>query len=106
MYNNELSPKGATSTIKITAHVCPKLFSAIRKSFLEGDMPKAQALQYTLNDFIETLVGQGIFSTTKYCMELQGLEIGPCKKPFEGLISEKREMSKQLSTRLRAISRV
>lgn len=81
---------GATATIGTTVNVCPKLYSAIRKAFLAGDMPKAQELQHTVNDFIEALVGQGIFSATKYCMELQGLEIGPCKKPFDLLTVEKK----------------
>jgi len=85
---------GATATIGTTVNVCPKLFSSIRKSFLDGDMLKAQALQHTLNDFIESLVGQGIFSATKYCMELQGLEIGPCKKPFDRLTVEKKKIIK------------
>ncbi len=85
---------GATATIGTTVNVCPKLFSAIRKSFLEGDLLTAQALQHTVNDFIESLVGQGIFSATKYCMELQGLEIGPCKKPFDRLTGEKKEIVK------------
>ncbi|MDT4761709.1 dihydrodipicolinate synthase family protein [Sphaerochaeta sp. PS] len=81
---------GATATIGTTVNVCPKLFIEIRKAFLAGDMPKAQALQHKVNDFIEALVAQGIFSATKYCMELQGLEIGPCKKPFDRLTDEKR----------------
>lgn len=85
---------GATATIGTTVNVCPKLFTEIRKAFLAGDLPKAQALQHTVNDFIEALVEQGIFSATKYCMELQGLEIGPCKKPFDRLTVEKKKLVK------------
>lgn len=85
---------GATATIGTTVNICPKLYFEIRKAFLAGDMPKAQALQHTANDFIETLVGQGIFPATKYCMELQGLEIGHCKKPFDTLTVEKKQIVK------------
>lgn len=83
---------GATATIGTTVNVCPKLYRAIRDSFLAGDMPMAQALQHLANDFIETLVQQGIFSATKYCMEMQGLEIGPCKKPFDRLSEDKKKI--------------
>jgi N-acetylneuraminate lyase len=76
---------GATATIGTTVNICPKVFGLIREAFLKGEIQKAQAIQHDLNAFIESLVSTGIFSSAKYCMTLQGIDVGPCRKPFEVL---------------------
>jgi N-acetylneuraminate lyase len=78
---------GATATIGTTVNICPKVFGLIRQAFLKGDMATAQAIQHDLNAFIESLVRTGIFPSAKYCMTLQGVDVGPCRKPF-GTLSE------------------
>ncbi|MDD3903185.1 MAG: N-acetylneuraminate lyase [Sphaerochaeta sp.] len=81
---------GATSTIGTTVNICPKIFIAIREAYGKGELEKAQALQHVLNDFIEALVKEGIFSATKYCMTLQGIDAGPCRKPFDRLTQDQK----------------
>jgi len=76
---------GADASIGTMINILPKLFKQIRDEFRSGDIAKAQGLQHKLNDFVETIVDVGIFPGAKYCMALQGLDIGPCRKPFAPL---------------------
>ncbi|MFA6784303.1 MAG: hypothetical protein WCR13_05350 [Sphaerochaeta sp.] len=39
---------------------------------------------------MEALVKEGIFSATKYCMTLQGIDAGPCRKPFDRLTQDQK----------------
>lgn len=73
---------GATATIGTTVNICPKLYAAVRDEFKAGHMAQARSLQHKVNDFVESLVKVGIFPAAKYCMELLGVGIGTCRKPF------------------------
>ncbi|WP_320128230.1 dihydrodipicolinate synthase family protein [uncultured Sphaerochaeta sp.] len=86
---------GATATIGTTVNICPRIFGLIREAFEKNDILTAQILQHDLNDFIESLVTTGIFSSTKYCMTLQGIDVGPCRKPFDILDEEQKLQVKQ-----------
>ncbi len=58
---------------------------------------KAQQKQHLLNDFVEAVVKEGIFSAIKYCMSILGVESGPCRKPFKALdIDQKKRIEKAL----------
>jgi len=76
---------GAQSTIGTTVNVCPKLFASIREDFLGSNISGAQQKQHMLNNFIEAVVKEGIFSAVKYCMTYLGVPSGPCRKPFKEL---------------------
>ncbi len=76
---------GAHSTIGTTVNVCPSLFAAIREDFLNARISEAQQKQHLLNNFIEAMVKEGIFSAVKYCMTYLGTPSGPCRKPFKEL---------------------
>ena len=86
---------GATATIGTTVNICPKVFGLIRQAFLKGDIAKAQAIQHDLNAFIESLVRTGVFPSAKYCMTLQGIDVGPCRKPFDILSGEEKGQVEQ-----------
>lgn len=76
---------GAQSTIGTTVNVCPSLFGAIREDFLGSNISGAQQKQHLLNNFIESVVKEGIFPAVKYCMTYLGIPSGPCRKPFKEL---------------------
>ena len=86
---------GATATIGTTVNVCPKLFKSIREAFRNKDIEKAQKLQHLLNGLIETLVNTSVFPAAKYCLTLQGIDVGSCRKPFAPLTDEQKEMVKK-----------
>jgi N-acetylneuraminate lyase len=86
---------GATATIGTTVNICPKAFVQIREAYRSGNIDRARNIQHQLNDFIESLVSVGVFPAAKYCMALQGLDIGPCRRPFERLTPEGKNQVKQ-----------
>jgi N-acetylneuraminate lyase len=79
---------GADAAIGTMLNVCPKIFKQIRDEFRKGDLKKAQGLQRLVNDFVEVIVEVGVFSGAKYCMCLQGMDIGQCRRPFAPLSGE------------------
>jgi N-acetylneuraminate lyase len=79
---------GADASIGTVINICPKIFKKIREEFHNGAVSRAQALQNELNDFVETLVEAGVFPAAKYCMTLQGIDTGSCRKPFAPLGDE------------------
>lgn len=91
---------GATATIGTTCNICPRLYAAVRDAFQAGDMEKARALQHLVNDFVENLVKAGIFPAAKYCLELQGVPIGGCRRPFKPLDEEGKERVRQALTNM------
>lgn len=91
---------GADAAIGTTVNVCPKLFNAIKAEFRNGNIAKAQSLQHALNDFIELLLHVGVFPAAKYCMALQGVDLGSCRKPFAPLAEDSK---KQIENALKKI---
>lgn len=81
MYLYSLSA-GAQATIGTTVNICPKIFKEIRENFKKNEIEKARETQSTLNTFIEVMVENGIFPSTKYAMELLGVPCGSCRLPF------------------------
>jgi N-acetylneuraminate lyase len=79
---------GADASIGTMVNICPKLFKQIREEFKNGAVSKAQVLQNELNDFIEVLVEVNLFPAAKYCFTLQGIDVGPCRKPFAPITDE------------------
>jgi N-acetylneuraminate lyase len=73
---------GAEASIGTIVNVCPRLFKQIREEFHEGTISRAQFLQNELNNFIEIIVDAGVFPAAKYCLTLQGIDVGSCRKPF------------------------
>jgi len=81
---------GAKATIGTTVNICPPIFKGIQKAFLEGQLAEAARLQSKLNQFIEILVKINVFPAAKYCMTLLGIDIGPCRKPFDLLTHDQK----------------
>ena len=79
---------GADASIGITVNIFPKLFIAIRKEFQNENISAARDLQRVMNNFIEVITSAGVFSATKYCLTLQGIDVGLFRKPFAPLTEE------------------
>jgi N-acetylneuraminate lyase len=62
-----------------------------REEFKKGNISGARDLQQTANDFIEVIVSAGVFPAAKYSLTLQGIDVGPCRKPFAPLTEEGKE---------------
>ncbi len=86
---------GATASIGTMINICPPLFQQIRSSYLKGDMEKAKSLQSKLNSFVEALVGINLFPGAKYCMDLLGVPLGPCRRPFAELSDKEKVLIKK-----------
>lgn len=93
---------GATATIGTMANICPLLFKEIRSTFEAGNMPQAQKLQSTLNQFVETLVSINIFPAAKYCMSVLGIDSGACRKPFDTLSEQEKKSIEQALKKIQA----
>jgi N-acetylneuraminate lyase len=86
---------GADAAIGLTVNIFPKLFIAIREEFQRGNISGARDLQRLINDFVEVIVSAGVFSAAKYCLALQGVDVGPCRKPFAPLTEEGKKQAEQ-----------
>lgn len=91
---------GASATIGTTVNICPSLFKEIKRSYGKGDLEEAKRLQSLLNEFIEALVKINVFPAAKYCMTLLGVDIGPCRKPFDALTDGQKSSIKTALDRL------
>lgn len=91
---------GATAIVGTTVNIFPKLFVKIRQAFVSGKMDEARALQHRLNDAIEVFVNTNIFSAAKYAMEIQGVPVGLCRKPFIELTPAQKKLVKEAVEKL------
>ncbi len=82
---------GATATIGTTVNIIPEIYKKIRDNFKLGNVKEAQYHQTKANDFIEALVDNNIFPATKYCLNLLGFNVGPCREPFMPLTEKQKE---------------
>lgn len=87
---------GAVATVSTTANLFAPLFVAIRREFRAGNLEKALEYQRALNLRVETLVSVGIFPGTKYACTLRGIDCGACRRPFDPLTEEAKEVVRQL----------
>lgn len=87
---------GAVATVSTTANLFAPLFVAIRDAYQKGNMEKAKEYQQALNMRVEALCSVGIFSGTKYACTLKGIDCGKCRRPFDPLDSDSKELVRQL----------
>ena len=79
---------GTDAAIGLSVNIFPRLFIAIREEYRKGNISGARNLQRSINDFIEAIINAGVFQAAKYCLTLQGIDVGPCRKPFAPLTKE------------------
>jgi N-acetylneuraminate lyase len=87
---------GADAAIGTTVNIFPKLFRAISDEFQKGGLLKAKDLQKKINNVIEVFISTGVFPAAKYSLELLGIDIGSCRKPFAPLTDESKNKIKKV----------
>ncbi|WP_072499999.1 dihydrodipicolinate synthase family protein [Olsenella phocaeensis] len=57
-------------------------FKRIYEAFLCGRLEEARELQVRANNIMESLLGEGLFSSIKFALQEAGIEVGGMRKPF------------------------
>jgi len=87
---------GADGAIGSTFNITAPAVLRIRDAVAAGDLPRAQALQHILNEFIEGAVANGLYQTLKHMLSLQGVRGGLCRRPFLPLDEERKVRSAEI----------
>ncbi|MCH2055533.1 MAG: dihydrodipicolinate synthase family protein [Thalassotalea sp.] len=86
---------GATGCIGGTFNYAAGLYIDIREAFAEGDLEKAQELQYKSLDLIDVICRyRGNIVGGKQIMKLIGLDLGANRTPFQNLTAEEAKAMK------------
>lgn len=60
----------------------------------QGKIDEAFKIQNITNDLITDILGNGLYSTLKYLLQLQGIDAGYCKKPMSVITEGQKEKAK------------
>ena len=60
----------------------------------QGKIDEAFKIQNITNDLITDILGNGLYSTLKYLLQLQGIDAGYCKKPMSVITEAQKEKAK------------
>jgi N-acetylneuraminate lyase len=90
---------GATGAIGSTYNFMAEKFIKIYDLFCAGKVGEAQKVQAEANEIIAVLAKVGVFQGEKYALELQGIDAGPCRKPFKPLSEEAKHSLKDVIER-------
>lgn len=69
------------STYNINGRIAKKIFALVH----EGNIQEARLLQHKVNDFIQSLLENGLYQTIKEILKTQGVEAGYCMPPLKRL---------------------
>jgi N-acetylneuraminate lyase len=83
---------GADGAIGSTYNFMAHKFIKIKKLFEENKLEEAKKLQIEANEIITALIKTGVFQGIKYILGRQGIDCGPCRKPFRELTSQDKEL--------------
>ena len=73
---------GSRCAIGSTFNFMAEVFIQIRKLYLEKRLDEAAEMQNKANAVIAVLIEVGVFRAVKGMLNLLGLEVGECRKPF------------------------
>jgi N-acetylneuraminate lyase len=82
---------GADGGIGTTYNFMGRLFVSMYNALHAGKLDEASALQRRANDVIDVLIEVGVFPGTKAILKLQGVDCGPCRRPFGELTAQQLE---------------
>lgn len=85
---------GANGGIGSTYNFMLEKFQKIMILYKAGDVSEALAVQSQANDIISALRQVGILPGEKYALELMGIDMGECLRPFKPLDAHQRDMLK------------
>lgn len=62
----------------------------------QGKIDEAFKIQNITNDLITGILGNGLYQTIKYLLQLQGIDAGYCKKPMSIITEAQKEKAKEM----------
>ncbi|WP_317367194.1 N-acetylneuraminate lyase [uncultured Tyzzerella sp.] len=62
----------------------------------QGKIEEAFKIQNVTNDLITAILGNGLYQTIKYLLQLQGVDAGYCKKPMSVITDAQKEKAKDM----------
>ena len=62
----------------------------------QGKIDEAFKIQNITNDLITDILGNGLYQTIKYLLQLQGIDAGYCKKPMSIITEAQKEKEKEM----------
>ncbi len=62
----------------------------------QGKIDEAFRIQNITNDLITDILGNGLYQTIKYLLQLQGIDAGYCKKPMSIITETQKEKAKDM----------
>lgn len=90
---------GADGGIGSTYNFMAEKFVSIMSLMAQGDLDGARAVQHEANNIIDALIRVGVMPGEKAALQLMGIDMGECRKPFRALSDAQRQ---ELATVLRA----
>jgi dihydrodipicolinate synthase/N-acetylneuraminate lyase len=82
--------------IGISFNVLGPLFNAMIRSYDDGDMEKARALQRECCEFFRVIEKYGYIQSHKVLLKQRGIDLGPVRPPLLPLMKEEEEMLHRL----------
>ena len=83
---------GADGGIGSTYNFMAEKFKKIEASVQHGDLKTAQEIQHQANNIIRALIQVGVMPGEKAILEMMGIHMGPCLKPFHSVSKEEKKM--------------
>ncbi len=80
------------STFNVNGIRAGQIFNLVK----EGKLDEAMKLQNITNDLITEILGNGLYQTLKYILELQGINAGYCKKPMAVISAEQKAKASEI----------
>ena len=89
---------GAKSAVGSTYNHLTPLFHKLIDAFNAGEIEKASSIQKEVMIFVKTLSRHGFHSSSKFVLNLLGLDLGPVRLPLRNLSeSEKETLTQDIS---------
>ena len=80
------------STFNVNGPRARQIFQAAKA----GDIKKALELQHVTNDLISAILDNGLYSTLKELLELQGVHAGCCRRPMASSTAAQKARAKEI----------
>lgn len=88
---------GADGAIGSTFNFMAEKFIAIMDLAAQGNLVKAREIQHQVNNLVDILIRVGVMPGEKAALELMGVPMGECRKPFRSLsLAERAELKQAL----------
>lgn len=91
---------GCCGAIGSTYNIMPELFVELYRKFQAGELDEARRLQAKANRVIAELLKYDFIAFEREILKLQGIEVGPPRKPIQQLTEEERSQIRLFAERI------